>query len=513
MTNNVSIELANPFAEGEKVFNSISDIKKTSSKVVHKSDKGLIVSMPNNESALLEKFDDEDFSVYELGQNIDIYIEPGGNIYRDNNYLDLYEKMLAKAEDGQTFIGEIICATKADALKRGLIVNIDGLQSFMPEGQIGYDHSDLQSLVGTKIDVKLISIKLKEKEENRFLPIVSHKAIVEEKYHDKIKDVKIGDILTGTVKSIAKYGVFVTLFPAIDGLVALSELSWNKITDPNDVVKIGQKQDVIILDIKEIKNGKPKISLGVKQLCQKPWDAFAKSQKVGDIVSGTVCNIEDYGIFVMLPCGLQCLVHRTELSWKNNVNTKDYSIGETITAKIINIDFERQKVALSIRQMQPDPWDTIEEKYSVGDKVDVIINQIVKFAIFVKIDDMFDGYIHVSDLSWTEIIKNPDESFFIGDHLDAVIIKINKEKRRIDLSHKRVLPNPWNNYWAGQLVDAVVVGVNNNGVIAKLQGSNLPAYIPFGNAPKDISFEENDTLCCVVKEIDEHKYRIILSIN
>lgn len=505
--NKKSIEALNPFVDIEHVTNTISDIVALKTKVVSKSDYGLIVSLPDDDTSLLQGAKSDEIINTSPNDVIDIYYDAEGNSYKDNGKYEVYKNILSKASNGHVFN-----AIVTDITKQGLLVSVEGLQCFLPEGQIGVgNHADLRSFLSQTIEVKLISIKLKEKEGNRFLPIVSHKILTEEQNLEKINTLSIGSIVDGIVKSIENYGVFVTLLPSIDGLIHITDLSWEKISNPSEIVSVGQSITVKILDTKE-KKGKTNISLGLKQLTQKPWERFDRNTKEGDIVTGSVCNIMDFGILVKLPCGVQGFIHKSELAWDSQISTKVFSRGQQLTAKIIKIDWEQEKLLLSLKQMTSDPWSSIDEKIAVGNIVDVTIKNFTNFGIFVKIVDGIEGLIHVSELSWIEKIKKPKDIYNVDDRLKAIILSIDKDKRKIELSLKQVCPNPWLRYQTGQQVYATVDYIAKNGIQVKIEGTNLPAFIPSNFSPHDLPIQESSKLICEIKEIDVNKKRIILAI-
>lgn len=505
--NKKSIESLNPFVDIEHVTNTISDIVALKTKVVFKSDNGLIVSLPDDDTSLLQGAKSDEIINMSPNDVIDIYYDAEGNSYKDNGKYEVYKKILSKASNGYVFN-----AIVTDITKQGLLVSIEGLQCFLPEGQIGVEnHADLRSFLNQTIEVKLISIKLKEKEGNRFLPIVSHKILIEEQNFEKINTLSIGSIVDGIVKSIENYGAFVTLLPSIDGLIHITDLSWEIISNPSEIVSVGQSITVKILDMKE-KKGKTNISLGLKQLTQKPWERFDRNTKEGDIVTGPVCNIMDFGIFVKLPCGVQGFIHKSELAWDSQISTKDFSRGQQLTAKIIKIDWEQEKLLLSLKQMTSDPWSSIDEKIAVGNIVDVTIKKFTNFGIFVKIVDGIEGLIHVSELSWIEKIKKPKDIYSVDDRLKAIILSIDKDKRKIELSLKQVSPNPWLIYQTGQQVYATVDNIAKNGIQVKIEGTNLPAFIPSNFSPHNLPIQESRKLICEIKEIDVNNKRIILAI-
>lgn len=513
MNNKISIEQSNPFTESNFVTSSIENIRRINTTIEFKSDNGVIVALPDGDSSLLIGSESEVISIYKPGDSVNVYVDSEGHSYKVNEKYEIYKNVLSKAKKGCIFNGIVI-----DATKQGLLVNIDGLQSFMPEGQIGMEEGkNLHSFIGRCIDVKLISVKLKEMEGNRFLPIVSHKVLIDEKNEvlaqEKLSTLKVGDTVSGIVKKIENYGVFVSIFPTVDGLIHITDLSWKRVSNPADIVTIGQQIDVVILKMNQIKDGKVRISLGLKHLSQKPWERFDKNSKEGDIVSGTICNITGYGIFIMLPCGVQGLVHKTELSWDTEITPKSFQKGDTVMSKIINIDWEQEKLLLSIKQTQQDPWVNIKDKYSIGNIIDTTVINIKNFGLFVKIDQGIDGLIHVSELSWTDKIQNPQLIYNIGDSIKAIIINIDTDKRTLELSHKRLLMDPLENHQIGEHVNAIVVDTVKKGVHLKLENDDLPAIILAHSIPEGESFTSGTTLNCVIKEINKDKRTIIVAVE
>lgn len=512
MINKLSIEQANPFTELDFVTSSTENIRKINTIVEFKSDKGVIVALPDGDSSLLTGLNADDISIYRSGDSISVYADAEGRTCKANDKYEIYKSVLSKAKKGSVFIGKVI-----DATKQGLLVDVDGLQAFMPEGQIGLEVNDnLQSYIGRCFEVKLISVKLKEKEGNRFLPVVSHKALIDEKNvelsQEKLDELKVGDTVSGIVKKIENYGVFVSIFPSVDGLIHITDLSWKRVSNPADIVTIGEHVDVVVLEKKQMKDGRFRISLGLKQLSQKPWNSFDKNSREGDLVTGMICNITDYGLFIMLHCGVQGLVHKSELSWNAEITTKSFQKGDTITSKIINIDWEKEKLLLSIKQTQQDPWMNMIDKYAVGDIIDAAVINIKKNGLFVKVDQGIEGLIHVSELSWTDKIQKPQLIYNVGDRIRAIIINIDKDKRIFELSHKRLQMDPLKNHQVGEHVKAIVVDTIKKGIHLKLENDDSPAFIPVHSISGGESFATGTILNCVIKEIDNDKRKIIVAI-
>lgn len=423
MKDKINVEMANPLIGLESVILSISDIQTLHTNIESRINNGLVVSVPDDDTTLLLGVGTQEIDSMAEGDKLDIYYVEN-NAYKYNGEFKMFQDILSKAQTGEKLKAKV---TKI--MDRGVLVTINGLQCFMPGGQIDLQKSDsFPSLINNTIEVKIIKIKLKEKEGNRFLPIVSHKVIEEEKnfigIHEKLKDIKVDSIIQGTVKSIVNYGVFVTLYPSIDGLIHITDLSWERVTDPSEILSVGEKINVVILEKKIMKNGKIQISLGLKQLLEKPWERFDKNTKIGDIVSGSICNITDYGLFIMLPSGVQGLVHKTELSWNPKFMPKDFQLEELVNAKIINIDWEKEKLLLSIKQIMDNPW----EKYTVGQHVKVKILENRKNGIMVKLenDDL---------LSFIPKKLIPQDCVIEGNgNLECLIQDINEKKGKVILT-------------------------------------------------------------------------------
>ena len=509
MQNKINIEHANPFIGCEKISYSVNDIKRIRSTFECKTENGMIVSLSNKDSAFINCFPTDEPPLYKEGGAVNIIFDKDQNIYFDNAKDQILFDLFSKAKLGSTFIGEV-----TGVANQGLLVKICNIHCFMPKNQIGYEKESSQSYIGDSLEVKLISIKIKEKEGNRFLPIVSHKVLLDEAItkRNSSKDLQIGAIFHGTVKNISSYGVFVTILPGLDGLIHITDLSWERVSNPEDIVVIGQTLDVVILDVKNNKVGKPRISLGLKQLTQKPWTKFNKNTMVGDTVSGTICNIKDFGVFIMLECGVQGLVHKTELSWDIQIKPHDYQIGQVVHAKIINIDWEKEKLLLSIKQTQQDPWMDIIDKYAVGDIIDTTVTNIKNFGLFVRVDQGIEGLIHVSELSWTDKIQKPQLIYNIGDSIKAIIINIDKDKRSLELSHKRLQMDPLEKHQIGEFVNAIVEETVKKGIHLKLENDDSSAFIPAHSISYGESFSAGTILNCVIKDINTDKRKIILAI-
>ncbi|MBO4243711.1 MAG: S1 RNA-binding domain-containing protein, partial [Bacteroidales bacterium] len=305
--------------------------------------------------------------------------------------------------------------------------------------------------------------------------VVSHKALIEAELEQQKKEIigklEKGQILEGTVKNITTYGVFIDL-GGVDGLIHITDLSWGRVSHPEEIVHLDQKLNVVILDFD---NDKKRIALGLKQLTPHPWDSLDAELKVGDKVKGKVVVIADYGAFVEIAPGVEGLIHVSEMSWSQHLRSAQefLKVGEEIEAVILTLDREERKMSLGIKQLKPDPWANIEEKYKVGSKHTAKVRNFTNFGVFVEIEEGVDGLIHISDLSWTRKIKHPGEFTSIGSDIDVVVLDIDKENRRLSLGHKQLEENPWDTFETIFNVDSVHEGTITNifdkGAIIALQ--------------------------------------------
>ena len=339
---------------------------------------------------------------------------------------------------------EIIQGFIKSRTKGGMIVDIFGIEAFLPGSQIDvHPIRDYDIFVGKTMEFKVVKIN----QEYRNV-VVSHKALIEAELEAQRKEIisklERGQILEGTVKNITSYGVFVDL-GGVDGLVHITDLSWGRVSDPKDVVQIDEKINVVILDFD---NDKKRIALGLKQLTPHPWDALDPDLKVGDHVKGKVVVMADYGAFVEIAAGVEGLIHVSEMSWSQHLRSaQDFlHVGDEVEAVILTLDRSERKMSLGIKQLKEDPWETIETKYPIGSKHNAKVRNFTNFGIFVELEEGVDGLIHISDLSWTKKVKHPSEFTQVGAAIDVVVLEIDKNNRRLSLGHKQLEENPWDVY-------------------------------------------------------------------
>ncbi|HLV41280.1 MAG TPA: 30S ribosomal protein S1 [Brumimicrobium sp.] len=337
---------------------------------------------------------------------------------------------------GEVITGHVKCRTKG-----GLIVDVFGIEAFLPGSQIDVKPiRDYDMYVGKDMEFRVVKIN----QEFRNV-VVSHKALIEAELEEQKKQIisglEKGQVLEGTVKNITSYGVFIDL-GGVDGLVHITDLSWGRVNHPEEIVELDQKLNVVILDFDD---DKKRIALGLKQLQAHPWDALDEGMNVGDTVKGKVVVLADYGAFVEIAAGVEGLIHVSEMSWSQHLRTaQDFlTVGDEVEAVVLTLDREDRKMSLGIKQLMPDPWEQIENRYPVQSKHNAKVRNFTNFGVFVELEEGVDGLIHISDLSWQKKIKHPSEFCKVGEEMEVVVLEIDQENRRISLGHKQLEENPW----------------------------------------------------------------------
>jgi small subunit ribosomal protein S1 len=378
-----------------------------------------------------------------VGDKVDVYVEcqedKTGQLVISHRTARMHKAWIRVNDvlrTGEIITGYVKCRTKG-----GLIVDVFGIEAFLPGSQIDVKPiRDYDIYVGKNMEFKVVKIN----QEFRNV-VVSHKALIEAELEEQKKQIisglEKGQVLEGTVKNITSYGVFIDL-GGVDGLIHITDLSWGRVNHPEEIVELDQKLNVVILDFDD---DKKRIALGLKQLQPHPWDALDANVQVGDKVSGKVVVMADYGAFVEIAPGVEGLIHVSEMSWSQHLRSaQDFmNVGDTVEAVVLTLDREERKMSLGIKQMMPDPWTEIESKYSVGSKHDAKVRNFTNFGVFVELEEGVDGLIHISDLSWQKKIKHPSEFCKVGDEMQVVVLEIDRENRRISLGHKQLEENPW----------------------------------------------------------------------
>ncbi len=451
-----------------------------------------------------------------VGDTVEVYIEnqedKKGQLilsHKKARATRSWDRVNAALENEEIIKGYIKCRTKG-----GMIVDVFGIEAFLPGSQIDVKPiRDYDVFVGKTMEFKVVKINQEFKN-----VVVSHKALIEAELEQQKKEIisklEKGQVLEGTVKNITSYGVFIDL-GGVDGLIHITDLSWGRVSDPREVVQLDQKLNVVILDFDDEKK---RIALGLKQLTPHPWDSLDPNLKVGDHVKGKVVVMADYGAFIEIAPGVEGLIHVSEMSWSQHLRSaQDFmKVGDEVEAVILTLDREERKMSLGIKQLKPDPWESIEEKYPVGSKHVAKVRNFTNFGVFVEIEEGVDGLIHISDLSWTKKIKHPSEFTQIGADIDVVVLEIDKENRRLSLGHKQLEDNPWDVFET-----VFTVGSIHEGTIIEMLDKGAVVALPYGvegfATPKHLVKEDgtqaqlDEKLQFKVIEFNKDAKRIILS--
>lgn len=458
---------------------------------------------------------------YRIGDEIDVYIEKmedsQGRVLlsrRRADFMRIWEDILRLYETQEVTRVKIL-----RRIKGGMVVDLLGIEAFLPGSQIDVRPvRDFDSWVGKNIDVRVV--KVNHPSEN---VVVSHKVLLEEQLSEQrqaiMDKLDKGLVLEGTVKAISDFGVFVDL-GGVDGLVHITDLSWGRVTHPSEIVELDQTVKVVVLDFDKEKK---RISLGMKQLTPHPWDTIGDKYEKGTKVVGKVVSLTDYGAFIEIEKGIEGLIHISEMSWTQHVKhpSQIVSMGQVVEAIVLNIDKEEKKLALGMKQLEPDPWEDLMKKYPVGSKHKGIVRNLTNFGVFVELEPGVDGLVHISDLSWTKKIRHPGEFVKKGEELEVVVISVDPEQRRIALGHKQINDNPWDSfeekYKIGTETEAKIERIIEKGVIVELP-DKVDGFVPVSQlsfAPvKNISeyFKIGDTLPLKVVEFDKDAKKIVLSV-
>jgi small subunit ribosomal protein S1 len=414
--------------------------------------------------------------------------------------------------------GEVLQGRCVRRIKGGIVVDLLGIDAFLPGSQIDVRPvRDFDAFIGRTMDFRVV--KINHPSEN---VVVSHKVLVEEEMSGQRKAIleglEKGQILEGTVKAITDFGVFVDL-GGVDGLVHITDLSWGRISHPSEIVKLDQTINVVVLDFDQEKK---RISLGYKQLQPHPWENVHTKYPVGTKVIGKIVSLTDYGAFVEIEKGVEGLIHISEMSWTQHIKhpSQVVSMGQMVEAIILNLDKDNKKASLGIKQLEPDPWLTLMQKYPVGSRHKGTVRNLTNFGVFVELEQGVDGLVHISDLSWTKKIRHPGEVVKKGDEIEVVILAVDVDQRRISLGHKQIEDNPWDRfgdtYRVGTEVEGKIVRIIEKGVIVELP-MGVDGFVPISQLSstqiKNIAdkFKVDDVLGLKVVEFDKDSKKIVLS--
>lgn len=450
-----------------KSLSTITDAQTMQGTVVAKNAREVVVNIGYKSDGVVALSEFRYNPDLKVGDSVEVFIEKAED---SNGQLILSHK---KARAGKSWDrvnealnnDEIIKGFVKCRTKGGLIVDVFGVEAFLPGSQIDVKPiRDYDVYVGKTMEFKVVKIN------NEFKNVVvSHKALIEAEIETQKRDIisklEKGQVLEGVVKNITSYGVFIDL-GGVDGLIHITDLSWGRINHPEEIVKLDEKIQVVILDFDD---DKKRIALGLKQLSAHPWEALSPDLKVGDKVKGKVVVLADYGAFVEVAPGVEGLIHVSEMSWSQHLRTAQefLKVGDEVEAQVLTLDREERKMSLGVKQLSPDPWNMIVDKYSKGSKHTGTVRNFTNFGVFVELEEGVDGLVHISDLSWSKKIKHPSEFCKVGDKMDVVVLEIDGENRRLSLGHKQLEDNPWDVFETVFTIDSVhqgtVTSVNDKG--------------------------------------------------
>ena len=420
-----------------------------------------------------------------------------------------WNKVNEVLKTGEIITGFVKCRTKG-----GLIVDVFGLEAFLPGSQIDVKPiRDYDIYVGKNMEFKVVKINQEFKN-----VVVSHKALIEAELEEQKKQIisglEKGQVLEGTVKNITSYGVFIDL-GGVDGLIHITDLSWGRVNHPEEIVQLDTKINVVILDFD---NEKKRIALGLKQLQSHPWDDLDNELKVGDKVKGKVVVMADYGAFIEIAPGVEGLIHVSEMSWSQHLRSaQDFlKVGDEIEAAILTLDKEERKMSLGVKQLMPDPWEAIEGKYALKSQHNAKVRNFTNFGVFVELEEGVDGLIHISDLSWQKKIKHPSEFCKVGDLMDVIVLEIDSANRRISLGHKQLEDNPWevfeSTFTEGSIHEGTIIeNKDKSGIVSLPYG--LDGICPARHMRKEdgTNAKIEDKLDFVIIEFNKDSRKIIVS--
>ncbi len=505
-----------------KYENSLAEISENQvikGRVIGMNDHVILIDIGFKSEGMIDRAEFIDESLPKIGDQIDIYLERledrRGNMVLSKEKADFmrrWQDLREIFENQTTFSCKII-----RRIKGGMVVDLEGIQGFLPGSQIDVRPiKDFDTLLDTEIEVRIV--KLNEARKNI---VVSHKVILEESLKEQrdalLSEMEIGTVLEGRVKNITDFGVFIDL-GGVDGLLHITDLSWGRVNHPSDVIGVDDALTVKIIDFDQEKQ---RVSLGLKQLTPHPWEDVEINYPVHSTVKGKIVSMTNYGSFVELEPGVEGLIHVSEMSWTRHIRNPNelYKLGDTVDAMVLSIDSDDRKISLGVKQLQPDPWDEIEEKYVIGSTQKGVINNLTQFGAFVELESGIDGLIHVSDISWTNVIRHPKEILEKGQEVEIKILEISRDNRRISLGLKQMIDDPWPSivkfYETGKEVSGDIIRILDKGIILKLD-MDVEGIIPFGKKPKkqhkEVTSKLNpgDTVSGNVLEVKPDDKKIIL---
>ena len=497
----------------------ISEHQLIKGRVVGMNERDVLIDIGFKSEGIIDRSEFTDESLPAIGDQVEVYLEyledSSGNTILSKEKADfmLRWKNLREAYDNE----EVITGKIIRRIKGGMIVDLGVVQAFLPGSQLDVRPiTDFDLYLDKEIDLRIV--KLNEARKNI---VVSHKLIIEESLLEQrealFQEIEIGSIMDGRVKNITDFGVFVDL-GGIDGLLHITDLSWGRVNHPSEMIALN---DEITVKVIEYDAERKRVSLGLKQLTPHPWDEVEIKYPIGVTVEGTVVSLTNYGAFIEIEPGVEGLIHVSEISWTRHIKnpSEEYSMGDKIEAKVISIDSEERKISLGVKQLTPDPWDKIEKEFEIGKIYSGRVQNLTQFGAFVELKEGIDGLIHISDLSWTKVVRHAKNILEKDQEMDVIVLEVSRENRKISLGLKQIQDDPWpeiiNHFESGKEVSGEIIRVLDKGIIIQLE-MDVEGIIPFGKMSKKdrrglaSQYEVGANLSGIVMKVSPEDKKIIL---
>jgi len=515
----VSEEIQNRYKSS---LTEITENEIITGRIIGINEKDVLVDIGFKSEGIISRNEFSENNLPDIGEKLEVFLEKiedeSGNTVLSKEkaeFLNRWKDLRNIHETGEIIKGQII-----RRIKGGMVVDLAGVQAFLPGSQIDIRPvKDFDQYINKEIDLRVV--KFNEMRKN---VVVSHKAIIEdtlaEQRDELFSKLEVGSVIDGRVKNITDFGVFVDL-GGIDGLLHITDLSWGRVNHPSEIINMDDELTVKIIDFDQ---DKKRVSLGLKQLTPHPWENIQSQYPEGSSVSGKVVSMTNYGAFIEIKPGIEGLIHVSEMSWTKHIKNPSelYSLGDIIDAKVLAIDVDERKISLGAKQLQPDPWDEIEEKYIPGNLVKGKVINLTQFGAFIELEEGIDGLIHVSDLSWTKIVRHPKEILGKDEEIEVRILEVSRESRRISLGIKQIEDDPWpglsKTFQSGKKVEGEIVRILDKGIILGLE-HDVEGIIPFSRQTKrnkksiSSNYKIGHKMSAVVMEIKSDDKKVILFVE
>ena len=514
-----------PQEEQDRYLSTLSEINEreiVTGRVIGMNEKEILIDIGFKSEGIISRDEFAENALPDVGEKLDVFLErmedESGKTVLSKEKADFLRRWGELREIHES--GEIIQGRIVRRIKGGMVVDLNGVQAFLPGSQIDVSPiKDFDRYIDSDMDLKVVKFN-----EFRKNVVVSHKAILEESLAEKrdelFQKLEVGIIMDGRVKNITDFGAFIDL-GGIDGLLHITDLSWGRVNHPSELISMDDTLTVKIIDFDQ---DKKRVSLGLKQLTPHPWDNVDERYPEGENILGKVVSMTNYGAFIEIEPGVEGLVHVSEMSWTRHVKNPSemYSLGDEVEAVVLAIDTEERKISLGAKQLKTDPWDQIEEKYMVGTVVKGKVINLTQFGAFVELEEGIDGLIHVSDLSWTKVIRHPKEVVEKGQEVEVRVMEVSRESRRIALGLKQVEDDPWpelvKKFETGKKVEGKIVRVLEKGIIIMLE-NDVEGIVPFGRQTKkqrkvfSSKYKAGQTISGVVMEVKPDDKKVIIFVD